>query len=228
MGSFESWSQVIGGVLEAGGFEGFLDNREELYARVDPESLEWHALAEWWWEAFGDDPVAVSDLFPLVQRHEALPSLFATSRADAGERSLKTKLGTALKGHADRVYEGRAIRLVGIDTRTKAQLFRLVPTEPPTYESGGSAGFRPIIGQLQIQMQNLRNHRNLSSNPTHERMRIGAGMKIFRRSTFLRFRRFRTFRRQTQFRRRKPRNLVRSSMLRFRRFPTLPSPVICP
>lgn len=37
MGSFESWASVVGGVLEAAGVEGFLENREARVADLSEE-----------------------------------------------------------------------------------------------------------------------------------------------------------------------------------------------
>jgi hypothetical protein len=126
LGSFESWSFVIGGVLEAAGIDGFLGNREELYKRVDTETEEWRAFTLAWWEEHGDAPVGTADLVPLVERG-LLPSLLKTLRQDAGPRALSTRLGRALAEHRDRRYGQYFLRDLGPDGHTKLATYRLEP-----------------------------------------------------------------------------------------------------
>jgi hypothetical protein len=48
LGSYEAWCSTVGGILEAAGVSGFLENREELYRAADAESEEWRAFVSWW------------------------------------------------------------------------------------------------------------------------------------------------------------------------------------
>jgi putative DNA primase/helicase len=49
LGSFEGWAAVMGGVLEAAGVGGFLENRDRLIAEADDDSQEAREfLAAWW------------------------------------------------------------------------------------------------------------------------------------------------------------------------------------
>jgi hypothetical protein len=41
LGSYESWSTVIGGILEHAGITGFLSNLQNIYEKADEESAEW-------------------------------------------------------------------------------------------------------------------------------------------------------------------------------------------
>ena len=45
LGSFESWTAVIGGILDIAEIPGFLENRQELYATADPVRISILALA---------------------------------------------------------------------------------------------------------------------------------------------------------------------------------------
>jgi 5S rRNA maturation endonuclease (ribonuclease M5) len=46
IGSFERWCQVIGGILEAAGVEGFLENLDALYDAATSEDHEWARLLQ--------------------------------------------------------------------------------------------------------------------------------------------------------------------------------------
>ena len=139
MGTFESWCRVVGGILEAASIEGFLSNREELYRRTDSDSEEWRAFLPAWHREFSTEPVGVSDLFPLVQTTDHLASVFRSARSDASERSLKTRLGTALRSKVDQRFGDLSIRAAGSDSHSKGAMYRLEVAEPPPPEDQGSA-----------------------------------------------------------------------------------------
>jgi len=125
MGTFESWSQVVGGILEHTGIAGFLGNRDELYRNVDTESEEWRAFVAAWWEQHESNPVKVADLTPLVRDGELLSSVFANLRDDASERSLRTKLGRALAQRRDRWFGDLHVVSLGLDPHSKVSRYRL-------------------------------------------------------------------------------------------------------
>ena len=125
LGSYEVWSSVVGGILQAAGIEGFLANREELYRRTDSETEEWRAFVSAWWEALGDASVKASDLYAFTTERELLPSVFAAAPDNATERALKTRFGKALGQHRDRRHGDFFIRSLGHDTHQKVALYRL-------------------------------------------------------------------------------------------------------
>ncbi|MGD0248943.1 MAG: bifunctional DNA primase/polymerase, partial [Candidatus Limnocylindrales bacterium] len=127
LGSYEAWSSVIGGILQAAGIEGFLANRDELYRRADAETEEWRAFVAAWWETHSDAPLKASDLFQLARQWDLLSSVFATARDDASERALKKRLGKALGQRRDRRYGDFFIRTLGQDLHQKTALYRLDP-----------------------------------------------------------------------------------------------------
>jgi hypothetical protein len=130
LGSYEAWSSVVGGILQAAGIEGFLANREELYRRTDAETEEWRAFTQWWWGKYLDQSVKAADL--LEQALELLPSLFEQAKENASERSLRTRLGKAIAGHRDRRFGDLFIRRAGEDGHTKGALWRLEPADGGT------------------------------------------------------------------------------------------------
>lgn len=141
-GSFEAWSAVVGGILQAAGIEGFLANREEQYRRADSDTEDWRAFVSAWWAKHGAVAVKTSDLHQLALADELLPSILAGVRGDSSERAVKTRLGLALKQRRDRQIGGFFLRGLGQDSHTKGALYQLesadgAPNVPPAGE--GSA-----------------------------------------------------------------------------------------
>ena len=118
LGSFESWSSILGGVLHAAGFEGFLSNLEALWAWNDTETRDWRAFVDAWWTRFQSMPVGVSDLHQLAAEQDLLASVLG----DGGERSQRTRLGKALGKRIDRVFGQHVIRR---NVKGKVAVYRL-------------------------------------------------------------------------------------------------------
>ena len=111
MGSYEAWSEVMGGVLLVAGISGFLHDRDRAEVAVDPEEAAWAAFFDLWWDASGDRPVGVSELFARLQREPDL--LLALDLGDRGVQSQKTQLGLKLKHRAERLLRGRRLERAG-------------------------------------------------------------------------------------------------------------------
>jgi hypothetical protein len=141
LGMFESWAQVIGGILDVAGVPGLLANAREFRAtRVDQVS-EWRAFIEAWWHQYGINPVGVAGLFALATDQKLLDSVLG----DKGERSQRTKLGFALAAAVDRVFGDYRVEQGGED-HSKRQQYRLravQANEQPQPEQPSDAG----IGQ---------------------------------------------------------------------------------
>ncbi len=104
LGSFEAWSETIGGILAAAGVKGFLGNLRDLYDRADAESLEWRSFVELWAEAHENRAVSAADLYPLALQ---VP---LSVLGDKSELSQRTRLGLALTSRSDRVIGNYTIR----------------------------------------------------------------------------------------------------------------------
>src|SRR5207244_2016580 len=50
LGSFESWADTVGGILEHAGVRGFLDSAGDMYEAADREGAEWRAFVGAWHE----------------------------------------------------------------------------------------------------------------------------------------------------------------------------------
>lgn len=77
-GSFESWSRVMGGILESAGLPGFLGNDGELRAASDEEGNAIKSMLSVWWHSFQQQPVPTGGndggLFDVIQDEDvALP-----------------------------------------------------------------------------------------------------------------------------------------------------------
>jgi len=98
LGSYESWSFVIGGILEHAGIPGFLGNLLEFYERADLEGAAWREFVQRWWEEFQDQPVGTAELYPLAEEIDGIP----LGRGKE-EKAKKTALGKQLAKQRDRV-----------------------------------------------------------------------------------------------------------------------------
>lgn len=62
MGSFETWSEVIGGILEYAGVNGFLGNKQKLENEMNTERDEWLTFATAW----NDNPLIKGNVFARI------------------------------------------------------------------------------------------------------------------------------------------------------------------
>jgi len=93
LGSYEVFSEVVGGVLGAANIKGFLENIDPFSAQADRETADWSVFAETWWTTYPEQAVDVEALLPL-----ATESL-AETLGDGKDRSQRTRLGKALQAH---------------------------------------------------------------------------------------------------------------------------------
>jgi hypothetical protein len=127
LGSFESWSQVIGGILSHTGVPGFLENLHELYDQSDEEGAAWRIVLEAWWAHFQDRPVGVSEVYGILAYED--PSL-DLGLGDGSPASQKIRLGKRLAQMRDRQF-GRW-QIVHAGMKQRAVQWRLV--EVPSIE----------------------------------------------------------------------------------------------
>lgn len=121
LGSFESWSKVMAGILDHVGIPGFLGNIMEFYELADSENVAWREFVLAWWDAYRDKPVKTgSELFEIAQKVEGIWFGNATT-----ERGQKTVFGHQVAQRKDRVYGGYRITFAG--THQGASTWRLVP-----------------------------------------------------------------------------------------------------
>ncbi len=114
LGSFERWSEIIGGILETIEVPGFLANASELYDRLDPEREAWGAFLTKWHKEYGDNPKGVSEIFPLATED----GLLLEALGPGSEQSQKIALGRLLRNKRDRIYG--EYRLCGAKGKARA------------------------------------------------------------------------------------------------------------
>ena len=139
LGSFESWCRIVGGILDRAAIAGFLENRPELYRHVDQESEEWRGFLHAWWSVHRDHRVKAAELLPLVRDHDLVPSLFASARDGADDRSMSLRLGKALSARRDRAYGDIFIRKPGTDSHQKTGLYSLEKASSDRQHPGSPA-----------------------------------------------------------------------------------------
>lgn len=137
MGSFEHWQKTLGGILNVGGIEGFLEGLDERRVDNDFDAQHWEAHLGWLVEVCGTGKnftakavVERMAVHPLVECPPGMEDLPETMDSRA--------LGKAWSKHGARWRDGLRIRNAGVggQNRTQWVIDRLggVPdaTAPPT------------------------------------------------------------------------------------------------
>ena len=145
VGSFEHWTEVVGGILEYAGVDGFLGNSGEMFANSDGERGEWEAFLDTLEDAFEERPFTVAQLWERLneqtyeeiirrsvlsaqadQLREALP--MDLSRWMDREGVFKQRLGIALKQRCGQRFGKRqlAIERLSVDGGHRVQRWRVV------------------------------------------------------------------------------------------------------
>jgi putative DNA primase/helicase len=122
IGSYENWAQVLGGVLDVAGVEGFLGNLDEMLEASDGEGAVWRSFVSAWWDRFGTAEVGTNDLYETALSCEPPLSL-----GPGGDRSQRTRLGKALARMRDRVFDiaGLKARIGAIGVSHQARRWQL-------------------------------------------------------------------------------------------------------
>ena len=121
LGSYESYAQIIGGILEVAGIKGFLDGREYLYEHSDKETTEWKVLCEIWWKQYESRPITPKDLFDLCKENQLLLDIWG-GRSDKGGL---TRLGVTLSKNRDRVFGNFVISHLGRSVHNRSNTYKL-------------------------------------------------------------------------------------------------------
>jgi hypothetical protein len=121
LGSYESWSEVIGGILAAAGVGGFLENSRKLYEATDSDTATWFDFVEAWWETHESKPARVHQLVEMCAQRELMVRVVG----EGTERSQSIRLGRALQGARDRVFGSYRIEPAGKDRESKRPMYRL-------------------------------------------------------------------------------------------------------
>lgn len=121
LGSYERWTRVIGGILEAAGYQKFLANYREFQTRADTERTARALFCATWYDwsqmEAGRETALTSQLVAIAEGVEGLPIKGST------ERALQTSLGIWLRANAEVIVEHSE----ELDSaRTMTRQFRIV------------------------------------------------------------------------------------------------------
>jgi hypothetical protein len=150
LGMFEGWAEVVGGVLESAGIEGFLANVGEVYdeAEASPFLERARALVAMWWQRFGEEAVTVAQLVEAAQEEGLEPE----GKDEREKARLGRRLGNMLRQLRGRVFdlERATVRVVraGEDGHRKQAWWRLLRLSGPGPAAGhaGHAGHAGLSG----------------------------------------------------------------------------------
>ena len=138
LGGYEKWRDIIGGILHAAGYNGFLANLEQVYEEMDVDGTQWDAFINRWYELWQDTPKTAADIIDLVRKEndpkaaeseiklklsDALPDDLTDAIADRKGSSSK-RVGNALRKRKDRVFSGE-LRLVKAGTKKRAVIWKV-------------------------------------------------------------------------------------------------------
>ena len=128
LGSFEAWTEIVGGMVAYAGIPGFLGNLSALYDKADEGNAEWEEFLLAWWETFEEEPVTVAQLAKRVETadelREALPPDLAEA-FDKSKGSFSRRLGNALSKRSGTRYGEDALRVVKAGELRRAVRWKL-------------------------------------------------------------------------------------------------------
>ncbi len=116
LGSFEAWTETVGGMVAFAGIPDFLGNLAALYDKADAGGAEWEAFLQTWWEELNaDNPITVADLTKVIADNKDLRAALPGDLAEAFDKSAGTfsrKLGSALAKRAGTRYGEDGLHIV--------------------------------------------------------------------------------------------------------------------
>jgi hypothetical protein len=140
LGGYESWCQVIGGILEVAGIPGLRQAIERDQGRETDMEQAITPFVRAWWRQYGSATVGVKDLYEVAVAAGCLEEMLAghqspqqpqRCRGPETERAKQTRLGIVLRCLNGQVFAGYQIQSVGTD-HSGRQLYRLyVPKGKP-------------------------------------------------------------------------------------------------
>jgi hypothetical protein len=114
LGGYESYSQVVGGVLGFMGVDGFLGNLDALYDETDIDTPQWEGFLEAWRETIGETPVTAAELLMRLKSTAELHAALPDAIADTEAKNYIRRLGNALaRKKGVRFPHGLSVNKVG-------------------------------------------------------------------------------------------------------------------
>lgn len=130
MGDFESWVEIIGGILAFAGIEGFLENLEQFQDEADIEGPEWESFLEAWAKAVGQEAKTCQEVTAILKDNPdfaaTLPDNLEHVLKDP-EKSFERSLGRALARKEKRPFGQNNLALQRVTTARKVTLWKVAP-----------------------------------------------------------------------------------------------------
>lgn len=143
MGSYESYGEIVGGVLAVGGVTAFLGNRTELAAHTDIESAGWAEFYEAVHSQFHGQLWTVADVFEIAESIDELGYVIG----ERGEKGRVLRFGRAISRRKDHIV-GR-IEIVRGSRRVKnsASYFTVNRYQPgdPEFDAFAEEPAEPLL-----------------------------------------------------------------------------------
>jgi hypothetical protein len=134
LGSYEDWSQVIGGILQTAGVNGFLGNLASLYSFADEEAADWAGFLEALFAEFNAKPFTTADLVEILEEDEklrgVLPDELAADWKDRKGAGFAKRLGKAFSKQTGRRYGDFQHRIEPAGTAGHAKRWAVARTLP--------------------------------------------------------------------------------------------------
>jgi hypothetical protein len=166
LGGFQTWVNVLHGILATAGVDGFMANEDDVLAQLAQEGLAWTVFISAWSAVFKDTPKRVCDLVTTLRSESGaeLRAALPGTLADALERDrdCSQRFGLELQKRRDQVFPdcvqgaARLLRLekTAPDAHSKVARWavRELPVESPrtnsSAKSGGGGGAAGTCGDL--------------------------------------------------------------------------------
>jgi putative DNA primase/helicase len=130
LGSFESWSGIIGGILEHAEIEGFLGNTQELAETSDDASEAFRAFILAWLDLHGSKKA--------VSPTQLLPLALASGTIEPDEKQPSSILGRLLTANRDAVFADH--KVTKLKRNNSFQPWALTPIGVGGVGGGGHVG----------------------------------------------------------------------------------------
>jgi len=140
MGSYESWTEVVGGIIKHSGRQGFLANRVVNKCVADDEQYQFVRFIAAWVTNLGVGRRKVEELYPLL---EADPDILPDVMAADTELKRRQKLGRYLVRNRGRVVGRYQFTAPPMVDKSLRRWYEVVDISPPPAKEADNAPDTP-------------------------------------------------------------------------------------